>query len=414
MGTKVSLRRKRISKGRLSLYLDFYPAITNKETGEKTRREFLGMYIFEDKNELKKEIKLKEQKGHETKSLKQVYKTLSPLQAPDKHHNTETLRLAKIIQQKRENYLNKPEIYSAFEKEQLRLKELEEQSFLDYFETLTEKKNGSNYKTWLTVLDYLKKYSGGQLKFKDLSEHRLEDFKSYLLSTNGLKRKDQQLSQNTASSYFNKVKAALKSAYQAGILQTDLNAKIKPLKTVETRREHLSLEELNSLVKTPCNAPLLKRAALFSALTGLRFSDLKKMTWKELEFINGQGYVLNFNQQKTKGVEVLPIPDQAYELTEGLENPRLMPHDELVFKGLRYSAYHNRHLFQWIGAAGITKNISFHNFRHSYAVLQLYNGTDIYTVSKMLGHKSLKTTQVYAKIVDDAKRKAANKIKLDL
>ena len=87
--------------------------------------------------------------------------------------------------------------------------------------------------------------------------------------------------------------------------------------------------------------------------------------------------------------------------------------DENVFLGLKYSAYNNKHLAQWIGAAGITKNITFHCFRHTFATLQLYNGTDIYTVSKMLGHKDLKTTQIYAKIVDEAKRTAADKIKLD-
>ena len=164
----------------------------------------------------------------------------------------------------------------------------------------------------------------------------------------------------------------------------------------------------------------MKRAALFSALTGLRFSDIQKMTWGELEYINGQGYFLNFNQKKTNSVEVLPISEQAYSFTGGTENPKDMPQDNPVFEGLKYSAYHNKHLFQWIGAAGITKNITFHCFRHTFAVLQLMprpdgsQGTDIYTVSKMLGHKDLKTTQVYAKIVDEAKRTAADKIKLDM
>jgi site-specific recombinase XerD len=71
-------------------------------------------------------------------------------------------------------------------------------------------------------------------------------------------------------------------------------------------------------------------------------------------------------------------------------------------------------LFQWIGAAGITKNITFHCFRHTFATLQLFNGTDIYTVSKMLGHKDLKTTLIYVKIVDGVKRKASNSIQLDM
>ena len=171
---------------------------------------------------------------------------------------------------------------------------------------------------------------------------------------------------------------------------------------------------MNSLVKTPCNNLILKSAALFSALTGLRFSDIQKMTWGMVELLNGEGYFLNFKQKKTKGIEVYPISEQAYNLTEGMKNPKDMPQEKNVFEGLKYSAYHNKHLYQWIGAAGITKDITFHCFRHTFATLQLFNGTDIYTVSKMLGHKDLKSTQVYAKIVDKAKRTAANKIKLEL
>ena len=64
--------------------------------------------------------------------------------------------------------------------------------------------------------------------------------------------------------------------------------------------------------------------------------------------------------------------------------------------------------------AGVQKHLTFHAFRHSFATLQLQAGTDIYTVSKMLGHKNLKTTQIYAHIVDEQKRQAASKIKLDL
>lgn len=385
MVTKVSLRQKKISKGRKSLYLDFYPPIPHPETGEPTRREFLGLYIYE--------------------------KPKTPI---DKQHNTETLKIGESIRQKRENFLNKPEIYSEYEKEQLRKKELGEQCFIEYFRKLANKRKASNHDNWVSALNYIEAFTNGKLKFADLNEKFLEDFKEYLLTTKSKKSDKTTLSQNSAVSYFNKVKAALKQAYKDGILQTDLNAKISPIKAAETRREYLTLDELNKLVKTPCNDVLLKRAALFSALTGLRFSDIQKMTWGELEYIKGQGYFLNFNQKKTKGVEVLPISEQAYSFTEGTENPKDMPQDKPVFEGLKYSAYHNKHLFQWIGAAGITKDITFHCFRHTFATLQLFNGTDIYTVSKMLGHRELKTTQIYAKIVDENKRIAANKIKLDL
>jgi integrase len=380
MAIKVTLRKKPISGNRQSLYLDFYPAIPHPETGKPTRREFLGLYLFD--------------------------KAKNPI---DKQHNKETLRLAEQIRQKRENYLNKPEIYTRYELEQKRIKELGEKNFVEYFKSLADKRKASNHDNWVSAYKYLETFTKGNLKFADLNEKFCNDFKEYLLTTKSNKSNKTTLSQNSAASYFNKLKAALKQAYKDGILQTDLNAKIEPIKQAETRRNFLTIEELNKLVKTPCNNDLLKRAALFSALTGLRFSDIKNLVWGEIHHSVENGYSIQFTQQKTKGVEVLPISEQAYSLLGERKEPT-----DKVFEGLTYSAYENKHLFQWIGAAGITKNITFHCFRHTFATLQLLNGTDIYTVSKMLGHRDLKTTQIYAKIVDDAKRKAANKIKLEM
>ncbi len=380
MAIKVKLRQKKISGNRQSLYLDFYPAIAHPETGEPTRREFLGFYVFD--------------------------KAKNPI---DKQHNKETLQLAEQIRQKRENHLNKPEIYTGFELEQKRIKELSEQNFVTYFKSLADKRKASNHDNWVSAFNYLETFTNGNLKFADLNEKFCNEFKEYLLNTKSNKSSKTTLAQNSAVSYFNKLKATLKQAFKEGYLQTDLNSKIEPIKQAETRRNFLTIEELNSLVKTECNNQLMKRAALFSALTGLRFSDIKNLVWSELEYIEGNGYFIQFKQQKTKGIEVMPISEQAYSLLGEAKEP-----NEKVFDGLTYSAYENKHLYQWIGAAGITKDITFHCFRHTFATLQLSKGTDIYTVSKMLGHRELKTTQVYAKIIDQTKREAANKIKLEL
>ena len=167
------------------------------------------------------------------------------------------------------------------------------------------------------------------------------------------------------------------------------------------RREYLSLEELNILAKTPCD-DILKRAALFSALTGMRHSDIQKLKWSEVEEYNG-GYRLNFTQQKTKGVEYMPISPQAYKLC-----------GERKKDGLPDPSWISRPLERWVKASGITKHITFHCFRHTYATLQLANGTDIYTVSKMLGHTNVKTTQIYAKVIDKKKDEATEAFKLDI
>ncbi len=313
MAIKVSLRQKPISKGRKSLYLDFYPPILHHKTGLPTRREFLGLYIFD----------------RATTSI-------------DKEHNKQTLNIEKSIRQKRENELNKPEIYSQYEKEQLRLKELGEQDFVEYYQELANLRKGSNQDNWLSSLKYLKKYTAGKLPFSKLNVQFLENFKVYLLTTKSNRRSKSKLSQNSASAYFNKVKAVLKQAFKDGILQIDLNNKVSSIKPVETRREFLTIEELNSLVKTPCNNELLKRAAIFSALTGMAFKEIQNMEWKDISFEKQLGYTVLTKRQKTGRDNYLPISEQAYKLLNERKEP-----DEKVFQGLKYSAYHNKHLFQW-------------------------------------------------------------------
>ena len=385
MAIKVKLREKKISENRQSLYLDFYPPIPHPETGKPTRREFLGLYVSD--------------------------KSKNPL---DKQSDKETRQIAEQIRQKRENYLNKPEIYTGYEKEQLKIKERGELNFVAYFKDLVVKRKESNHDNWISAYNYLEAFTKGNLKFADLNEKVCNDFKEYLLTTKSNKSNKVTLAQNSAVAYFNKLKAALKQAYKDGYLPSDLNGRIERIKTAETRREFLTIEELNSLINTECNNPLLKRAALFSALTGLRHSDIKNLVWGNVEYIENNGYFLKITTQKTKGVEYNPISEDAYNLLGERGEPT-----EQVFEGITYSAYENKHLAKWIGLAGITKDITFHCFRHTFATLQLMKrpdgsaGTDIYTVSKMLGHRDLKTTQIYAKIIDETKREAADKIQLN-
>ena len=104
----------------------------------------------------------------------------------------------------------------------------------------------------------------------------------------------------------------------------------------------------------------------------------------------------------------MPIPEFAYKLCGERQDPEL-----LVFPGLPDPSWISRPLRRWIESAGITRNITFHCFRHTYATLQLANGTDIYTVSKMLGHTNVKTTQVYAKVIDSKKDKTTEAINID-
>lgn len=410
MTIKVKLRSKHIAGNRSSLYLDFYPPIPDPVTEKPTRREFLNLFIHEDI--LVKETIYSDSNGKDQRRFEKILNNKGEqktrrLNREEKQHNEQTIKLAETIRSKRENELNKPEIYSEFEKDQLKIKEKANSSFLEYFKHLADKRKKSNHDNWVSAYKYLENFSGGKIKFANLDTKFCNDFRDYLTSSPSTRSSKKTLSPNSAYSYYNKFKAALRQAYKEDFLQHDLNARIDNLKEIETRRNFLTVDELNALVRTECQYPILKNAALFSALTGLRYGDIAKLTWADVEYVTDSGFFIRFIQQKTGGVEMMPISDQACSLMGGRRQPK-----DKVFQGLTYSAYSNKHLAKWIGLAGITKEITFHCFRHTYATLQLSKGTDIYTVSKMLGHRSLKTTQIYAKIIDEAKREASNRIKL--
>lgn len=391
--TKVTLRFRMLATGKETLYLDYYPGIENPKTGELMRREYLGLYV----------IPLKKRTGEPQTNKDGSYKYSET--------DEETIRYAELIRNNRQNELSKAEIYTDAEAELLKAKERSKGDFIAYFRDLAKDKKDSNYNNWMCALkhlqDYTMKSDNSKIKrFCDIDLLWCERFRDYLLTTKTKRSDKVTLANNTAASYFIKLKVALKAAYKYGYLSKDMNVDLKSIKEKDTNREFLSLDELKKLVETDCTNLVLKRAALFSALTGLRHSDIRKMRWGEIVDNNGM-FTLKYTIQKTDKYEELPISEQALQLCGERRKP-----DDLVFEDLVYSAYANKALAQWLGAAGITRNVTFHCFRHTFATLQLASGTQITTIQKMLGHKNIGTTMVYAKTLEEAKREAVEKIKI--
>lgn len=323
----------------------------------------------------------------------------------------ETCIFADNVRNIRQHEYDNAELYTEKDKEMAEKIELGMRDFLEYFseinKTLHQQSRSEISNTWDRVIQILKVFSKGKpVHFSSINLKWIEQVKNYLPTVQMGGNKSGLISMSTASSYFSVVKAALRQAFIDGYLDIDLSAKVKNITFESAKREYLTIEELNILVKTPCDQPVMKRAALFSALTGLRHSDIMKMTWRELVEENGR-YRLNFRQKKTRNVEYMPISDQAYSLCGERGHP-----DELVFGGLQAPSWISKPLERWIKSSGITKHITFHCFRHSFATNLLTEGTDIYTVSKMLGHTKVETTQIYAKVVDSKKEQAADAIKL--
>src|SRR5262249_40919247 len=146
------------------------------------------------------------------------------------------------------------------------------------------------------------------------------------------------------------------------------------------------------------------------AFSGLRYSDVKALTWRKVKPTNGS-YVLEFTQAKTGEVETLPLSEQAATIlknqADATPSPRIsadIPSDAVFKLGAQQSI--DKAIRQWIKRAEINKKISFHCARHTFATLGLTHGVDLYTMSKLLGHRDVATTQIYAKVVDQKKREA--------
>ena len=320
----------------------------------------------------------------------------------EKDHNKETLQLAETIKAKR--ILDAQATTHGF------VSSVKSKTcFLLYFKQMVEKKYDSigNHGNWLSTYQHLHEFTrGNSIQIDKIDDVFLEKLKEYLLTCkirkgNGLHK----LNRNTAMSYFNKVRASLKEAYNSKMIKENPAARVKCIKGQEVSREFLTSDELNKLAATPCEDRILGKAFLFGAVTGLRFSDIKALTWGKIMISEDGGYYIKYTQKKTKKPEILPISDHTLQMLGKKDSD-----EKLIFNDLQYSAYKNKLLQNWVKAAGINKKITFHCSRHTNAVLQLSLGTDIFTVSKLLGHQNIKTTMLYLHIVDKKKTEAVSRM----
>lgn len=370
----VRLREKILANGNRSLYLDIY-------RNGKREYEFLKIYLVVEKTPF------------------------------DKEQNRQLLATAQAIKAKRQIEIQNGEY--GFTK-QFKT----DMPFLTYYRKMCEDRHknpdsNGNWGNWHSCLKHLERYCDEHTTFREIDKEWIEGFKEYLdtVEKDSHKRTEnpdsqffQPLSQNSKVSYFNKLRACINQAYEDRIIPTNPMRGVEGFKAEESERAYLTLEEVKKLAATPCKYPYLKATFLFSCLTGLRKSDIEKLTWGEIQQFGDYTRIV-FKQKKTKGQEYLDISPEAvaYLGDRGAD-------DEKVFQGFKYGSWTLLELRRWVLAAGITKDITFHCGRHTFAVLMLELGADIYTVSKLLGHRELATTQIYAKVVDKKKQEAVSLI----
>jgi site-specific recombinase XerD len=271
-------------------------------------------------------------------------------------------------------------------------------SFLGHCEKLKEQQQNVNTRiSWEGAIKHLEAFKGN-VSFADLTPDFFKGFKSYLLRT-------AKLSPNSAKTNLARIKQAIHEAVKEGTMQRDPSATTS-IKKQNKLPVHLTLEEVRKLNETPCPNEQVKAAFLFSCFTGLRYSDVDALTWDKIR----DGF-LEFSQQKTGDPERMPLSEEAQRILKQQETAKPSPNlrrtlqENAVFF-MPTQPVVDKQLKAWAKAAKIDKRISFHKSRHTFATLGLSSGLDLYTVSKLLGHKNLATTQVYAKVIDEKKKQA--------
>lgn len=387
VNTKVTVKlRKAEKRNEWYLYLEAYPVFTAESSVPQRTREYLNRTIATPLWDKSRNARTSKEGNVSFKPKRDINGVIQC----KSHLDQEACIYADKVREIRQREFDNAFLYTDTDSEQAQQLERSRYNFLEYFREMEKKRHAQFSEaistTWNRVYENFKIFiNGDTIPFSKIDLKLIEEFRLYLLSAKRGGFKTGTISPNTASTYFSVFKAVLKQAFIDGYLTIDLSAKAKSIQGRESRREYLTVEELNTLARTPFD-PIVKRAALFSALTGLRHSDIQKLTWAEIEEFNG-GYRLNFTQQKTKGVEYMPISKQAYQLCGERKDDEL-----LVFAGLPDPSWISKPLERWIKQAGITKHITFHIARHSFATRCIESNCDYKTVSVLLGHANITTT----------------------
>lgn len=280
-------------------------------------------------------------------------------------------------------------------------------NLISYIEEIIDNQKGHGGKSYLTyvhMMNWLKEYGAtDDMTLAQVSPQWIRGFAKFLDQAKK-QRGPGQLAQNTKATCFSRLRAVINKAFNERLIQDNPLRGIPGFKFVESKRTYLTIEEIRVLASTECRHEDVKRAFLFSCLTGLRWSDISNLKWDEVER-QGKYTRLIFRQKKTGRQEYLDISEHAAILLGERKK------SGFVFDTLsEYVSNVSIMLRKWVESAGINKHISFHCGRHTFAVMMLDLGTDIYTVSKLLGHRELATTQIYAKILDKNKQAAVDRI----
>lgn len=365
----VRVRTKKLSDGSESCYLDIYV------NGQRSY-EFLKMYLLPEVN-----AKVKEQ-NRATRAAVEAIKSQ---------------RIIDITN-------SKAGIKATAGWQKLLLSD-----WFDIFLENQKRKGIRNVRSFESLVKIVRTYGKKErTRMGDLDKKWALGFIDWLQNTYRTRQK-KAISQGTAVSYVSQLSICLNAAVRAEKLGENpfmRLSSIERIKKPESQRQYLTIEEVKKLIATDCRVEIVKQAYLFSCYCALRISDVCRIRWNDI-ICNDGNYLLSIVMKKTSKPIYTPLSKNAM-----LWLPERKSNDEkgLIFDGIPSITTINKVLKEWTKAAGIDKHITYHTSRHTFGTMMLTVGADLYTTCKLMGHSDVRTTQIYAKIVDSKKIEAVNMV----
>lgn len=378
---KITIRTRTLKTGSRSIYLDFY---------EKGKRwsEYLNLFLVpDDKPDAKRLNEASMAKANEIKSKRL-------LGIDEDATETESGKSIQLPKRIFADWLN------------------------DYIEGIRRNPSYSqstyhNYRSTTNIIkEYLQYRRRPRYLMSKIDKKFIAGLLDFMQNTyRNTKSPDnpKEMSQRTLHLHQTILVRMLNAAVKEGVMDNNpfyALGKHERISKTQSERDYLTKEELLALAVAPATNETTKRAFLFCCFTGLRYSDVCTLAWRDIKQVDS-GLVVSIRAMQKTGKQVtIPLNQSALKW---LPDRNGCKPGQKVFDMACLSAC-DKCLKKSAAAAGIEKNVSFHTSRHSFATLSLAAGGDLYTVGKLLGHTNIRSTQVYADVVMETKIEAVNRI----
>lgn len=393
------LEQRTLADGRISLYLDYYLGRTSETITDEN-----GNPVLYKSGKMAGKPKIKVHHARRKESLN-LYLTAKPRTPIEREQNNETLRLAERIRFEREQEMKE-------ERQGYRLRRERRVNFFGYFKAYVDNYTKKDvrimkaaFSRFVSFLNETPEYArlGKEITPQQLTKEMMEDFTEYL------KARSRGGGAHCIYAHFKKV---VNRALDEGlILKNPCKGIVIKYDGNVLRKDVLSLDEEKTLMATHYEheKPNVRRAFIFCLYCGVRFCDVKDLTFANVDYANK---LLRFEQNKTKGHSansgvIIPLNEWLLRLVGKPADGQTM--ESVIFPLPCYSTC-IKELRKWVEAAGIKKHITWHCARHSFAVNILNNGANIKTLASLLGHSGLNNTEKYTRAIDSLKQEAINSL----